>query len=126
MGRLNALQEKDDTGRNKPLCTRTCCKYVLTTASLILLYFSLSIGLTFYQRWLLQRLKFPLFVTTGHLFLKFLTALVFRVTYECFTKKPRVTLSWYNYITKAAPVGLASGFDVAFSNWGLELITVSL
>ncbi|KAK6627516.1 hypothetical protein RUM44_009994 [Polyplax serrata] len=53
-------------------------------------------------------------------------ALVCRFCYECIARKQRVTLEWYNYFIRAAPVGLASGIDVAFSNWGLELITVSL
>lgn len=126
MKKFTILQEKNAEGYRRPFCSLPCCKYVLTTASLILLYFSLSIGLTFYQRWLLQRIRFPLFVTTGHLFLKFMAALIIRNFYECYTRKQRVTLDWYNYFTKAAPVGLASGCDVAFSNWGLELITVSL
>lgn len=125
MARTNRHEETQD-GKKLPFCNPLCCKYIIRTSALILLYFSLSIGLTFYQRWLLQRLRFPLFVTTGHLFVKFLASLFFRTLYECYTKKPRVTLDWYNYCTKVAPVGLASGFDVAFSNWGLELITISL
>lgn len=124
MARSSRHEEAQD--RKKSYCNQLCCKYIISTSALILLYFSLSIGLTFYQRWLLQRLKFPLFVTTGHLFVKFLAALFFRTLYECYTKRNRVTLDWYNYCSKVAPVGLASGFDVAFSNWGLELITVSL
>lgn len=126
MKKLAVAQEKDSERLKRPFCNPPCCKYVLSTVSLILLYFLLSIGLTFYQRWLLQRLRYPLLVTTGHLVLKFFAALVFRTFLECTTKKPRVTLDWYNYCTKAGPVGLASGFDVGFSNWGLELITVSL
>lgn len=122
----NSRHEETQDGKKLPFCNPLCCKYIITTTALILLYFSLSIGLTFYQRWLLQRLRFPLFVTTGHLFVKFLAALFFRTLYECYTKKSRVTLDWYNYCKKVAPVGLASGFDVAFSNWGLELITISL
>lgn len=118
--------EKTQSGEKRPVVNVACCKYIASTVSLILVYFTLSIGLTFYQRWLLQRLKFPLFVTTGHLFIKFILAWFFRICYECYSKKPRITLDWYSFCTRVCPVGLASGFDVAFSNWGLELITVSL
>ncbi|KAL0279805.1 UNVERIFIED_CONTAM: hypothetical protein PYX00_001284 [Menopon gallinae] len=118
--------EISENAEKRPCCNPQCCKYIVTTTSLILLYFSLSIGLTFYQRWLLQRLRFPLFITTGHLFIKFLLALIIRNILECYFKKPRVTLDWHNYCVRAGPVGLASAFDVAFSNWGLEFITVSL
>jgi solute carrier family 35 protein C2 len=49
-----------------------------------------------------------------------------RAIYECKTDKERPLLDWHNYVWKVFPAGAASGLDVGFSNWGLELITVSL
>jgi len=116
---------KVETGGGARINT-SCLKYAATTSVLISGYFLLSICLTFYQRWLLQRLRFPLFVTTTHLVFKFIAASVLRSIYQCRYGKRRVSLNWNDYYRKVGPVGLAAGFDVAFSNWGLELITISL
>lgn len=37
-----------------------------------------------------------------------------------------VKLSWDVNVSKFAPIGISSGIDVGFSNWGLELVNVSL
>lgn len=42
------------------------------------------------------------------------------------TGTPRVTLPLFVSLKFVAPTGIASGIDVGFSNWGLELVTVSL
>jgi len=41
-------------------------------------------------------------------------------------KIPSVQLSWDSKVSKFAPIGISSGIDVGFSNWGLELVNVSL
>jgi len=41
-------------------------------------------------------------------------------------KIPFVQLSWDTKVSKFAPIGISSGIDVGFSNWGLELVNVSL
>lgn len=93
---------------------------------LILLYFSLSIGLTFYQRALLQDLHFPLSIVLCHLILKFVLAAVCRSVLEWYSGWPRLQTPWKKYISRLAPIGISSGLDVGLSNWGLELIRVSL
>ncbi|XP_018332587.1 solute carrier family 35 member C2 isoform X2 [Agrilus planipennis] len=40
--------------------------------------------------------------------------------------RPRAHVSWRDHIVAVAPTGLFSGIDIGFSNWGLELVTVSL
>lgn len=134
--------------------------------SLILIYFSLSIGLTFYQRSLLrvcniifsgrtssigvdvakncrrfrhrfaifkfplslyfQSFHFPFAVVLYHLILKLVIAAILRFTYICFTGKTRVHVDWKKSFKKLAPTGVAAGIDIGFSNWGLELVTISL
>nr|CAD7409862.1 unnamed protein product [Timema poppensis] len=101
-------------------------KVVAQSLVLIVVYFSLSIGLTFYQRWLLKDFHYPLFVVLTHLMVKLLLAWLCRAIYSWRTAQKRVVLSWTNYVTKVGPTGMASGLDVGFSNWGLALVTVSL
>uniref|UniRef100_A0A182NM34 Sugar phosphate transporter domain-containing protein n=1 Tax=Anopheles dirus TaxID=7168 RepID=A0A182NM34_9DIPT len=99
---------------------------IILTLVLIVCYFSLSIGLTFYQQHLLQHFKLPLFVVLYHLVIKFLLAAFVRAVLRCVTKKPRILLDWRTSVRKILPTGLASGIDISFSNWGLELVKISL
>ncbi|KAI5702025.1 hypothetical protein M8J76_002143 [Diaphorina citri] len=89
-------------------------------------YFCLSIGLTFYQKWFIDIYKYPLSIVVCHLVFKFLVALICRKVYELYTHQKRVLLCWHNQLHKIAPTGIASGLDVGFSQWGLQLIAVSL
>ncbi|XP_055607366.1 solute carrier family 35 member C2 [Uranotaenia lowii] len=105
---------------------KTFANTILATLILILCYFTLSIGLTFYQRWLLQKFKFPLSVVVYHLCIKLVMSAVVREIYKCATKKNRIVLDWRTSVRKILPTGLASGMDIGFSNWGLELVQISL
>jgi solute carrier family 35 protein C2 len=110
----------------KVTCTGPCVQLAVKTVLLILVYYVLSVGLTFYQHRLLQELNFPLSIVVCHLTLKFVIASMCRAVWECCTSKQRVILNWGNFVKKMAPTGIASGLDIGLSNWGLELITVSL
>ncbi|XP_014246743.1 solute carrier family 35 member C2 [Cimex lectularius] len=99
---------------------------VICSAGIILLYFPLSIGLTFYQQWFLQRFHYPLIVVMIHLVTKFLVAALGRVVWQTWHRRQRVLLDWPTTLRKIAPIGFASGLDIGFSNWGLEFITVTL
>lgn len=99
---------------------------IIITLILILCYFTLSIGLTFYQRWLLQEFKFPLSVVLYHLCIKLVLSAIVRAILRCATKKNRILLDWRTSVRKILPTGLASGIDIGFSNWGLELVQISL
>lgn len=57
---------------------------------------------------------------------KFLLAVAIRALLEKKQGKQRVLLNWKEYVMAVGPVGVFSGFDIGFSNWGLELIQVSL
>lgn len=107
-------------------CTGSCIQLAAKTVLLILVYYALSIGLTFYQRRFLQEFRFPLSVVVCHLVLKFVIASMCRIIWECYTSKQRVVLNWRNFVKEVAPTGIASGLDIGLSNWGLELIPVSL
>ncbi|KFB50738.1 AGAP005537-PA-like protein [Anopheles sinensis] len=99
---------------------------IIVTLVLIVCYFAMSIGLTFYQRNLLQQFKLPLFVVLYHLVIKLMLSALVRFVLRCVTKKPRILLDWRTSVRKILPTGLASGIDISFSNWGLELVKISL
>ncbi|XP_028035450.1 solute carrier family 35 member C2 [Bombyx mandarina] len=114
------------TSKPKSKWGDVCLQKGLLSLGLILLYFSLSIGLTFYQRWLLRDFKYPLTVVMYHLVVKWLLSVLVRFVLYCITKTPQLVLPLGTCIRSVAPTGLSSGIDVGFSNWGLELVTISL
>lgn len=119
---------EEDVFTNKPKArwSEMCFQKSLLSLGLILLYFALSIGLTFYQRWLLTDFKFPLTVVMYHLIVKWLLAVCVRVVLQLITGTPQLILPCMTCLKSVGPTGLASGIDVGFSNWGLELVTISL
>ena len=38
----------------------------------------------------------------------------------------RTLLGWHDYISKVAPVGVASSWDIGLSQWSLKFVTVAL
>ncbi|XP_076840735.1 solute carrier family 35 member C2-like isoform X2 [Brachyhypopomus gauderio] len=70
----------------------------LRNVGLVVFYYIFSIGITFYNKWLMK----------------------------CWTRKPRVTLSWKEYLYKVAPTALATALDIGLSNWSFLFITISL
>lgn len=101
-------------------------KTVILTMLLVLLYYVTSIGLTFYQKWLMKKLHYPLSIVIGHLLVKFILVACVRMTWESWTKVRRPVLTWRPYVSQIAPVGIASALDIGLSNWSFEFITVSL
>lgn len=101
-------------------------KLLLRTPLLIVFYCSLSITLTFYNKWFINSFHFPLTVTLFHLTVKFLLSGVLRVLLSTFWSGPRVTLSWNVFCRRIASTGIASSFDIGLSNWSFQFITVSL
>lgn len=75
---------------------------------------------------ILQVFHFPFTVVLYHLVLKLVMAFAVRHFYRCFTGKARVEIDWRKSLKKLAPTGIAAGIDIGFSNWGLELVTISL
>ncbi|XP_055689839.1 solute carrier family 35 member C2 [Lutzomyia longipalpis] len=108
-----------------PTGKMTLTQTALLSLCLILMYFALSIGLTFYQRSLLQSIKFPLSVVLYHLLIKLFLSGVIRCVYKVITGRSRVMLNCRSHL-KIMPPGIASGLDIGFSNWGLELVNISL
>ncbi|KAH1002699.1 hypothetical protein HUJ04_008763 [Dendroctonus ponderosae] len=135
--KYTAIQKTEDTAnipetvdfepmKRKLFCTPSCLGSALFTGALIGTYYIPSVGLTFYQRWLSQRFPYPLLTVLVHMIVKFLLAALVRLFLNKKHIKVQTTVSWKDYVLAVAPTGVFSGIDIGFSNWGLELITVSL
>ncbi|KAF6022042.1 SLC35C2 [Bugula neritina] len=98
----------------------------LLTLSLVLFYYFFSIVLTFYNKIVVTKFKYPLVMTYIHLIVKFVLASLVRNILECKKGKSRVTLDWWTFLVSVGPVGITSILDIGLSNWSFEFITVSL
>ncbi|KJH53543.1 hypothetical protein DICVIV_00288 [Dictyocaulus viviparus] len=98
---------------------------VLKIALIALLYYPLSIGLTFYQKWFIKSYKLPLFVVCWHYIVKWHLAICIRFFYEIFQRK-RIRLNIREQLRWLAPIGICASLDIGLSNWALEYVTVSL
>ncbi|XP_061592846.1 solute carrier family 35 member C2 [Cololabis saira] len=98
----------------------------IRTLGLVFLYYVFSIGITFYNKWLMKGFHFPLFMTLVHLAVNFLLSALTRVLMQRWSGKPRVVLSWNDYLRKVAPTALATALDIGLSNWSFLFITISL
>ncbi|KAG5282497.1 hypothetical protein AALO_G00056670 [Alosa alosa] len=98
----------------------------LRTVGLVLFYYVFSIGITFYNKWLMKGFHFPLFMTLVHLTIIFCLSALTRSAMQCCTGKPRVMLNWSDYVYKVAPTALATVLDIGLSNWSFLFITISL
>ena len=100
------------------------------TVGLVAFYYSFSISLTFYNKWILtvsgarrplrlripfkahhpcfQGYPFPLSITMIHLIVKFLIAWIVRKLISLVTGKTPLVLGWREYIRNISPVGESS------------------
>lgn len=99
---------------------------VFLTGLLILCYFILSIGLTFYQRWLLKGYNYPFTVVLYHLFVKLVMSTLIRICYRAFTGKQRIRLPVGTVMKKVGPTAFFGAIDIGFSQWGLEFVDVAV
>uniref|UniRef100_A0A8B9SUV0 Solute carrier family 35 member C2 n=1 Tax=Anas platyrhynchos TaxID=8839 RepID=A0A8B9SUV0_ANAPL len=86
-------------------------------AALVLLYYGFSIGITFYNKWLVKSFPFPLLATLLHLLLIFALSALARALARCRSGRPRATLSWADCLRRAAPAALSTSLDIGLSNW---------
>ena len=96
------------------------------TLGLIILYYCFSIGITFYQKWLIKGFHFPLTIVLSHLIVKYMLAALVRMWCKYLSGKTRTSIPWATSWKKLAVTGVASSLDIGFSNWSFEFITISL
>ncbi|XP_065064693.1 solute carrier family 35 member C2-like [Rhopilema esculentum] len=98
----------------------------LRTSALVIFYYTFSISLTFYNKWMMKSFKFPLFISVVHYLVVFILASLFRYASIVLWKKKRTVIGWHDYIRKIFPPAIASSLDIGLSNWSFMFITVSL
>ncbi|XP_040567610.1 LOW QUALITY PROTEIN: solute carrier family 35 member C2 [Lepeophtheirus salmonis] len=87
-------------------------------------YFASSIGLTLYQKKVLNRYPYPLTIVMLHLVIKFLLAWTLRLSLGKY--RQNVVLEWRKYVSQLSVIGCTSALDIGLSNWALEFVTISL
>ena len=102
--------------------------YIVKVVFLGSFFFTCSISLTFYNKWLFQNFHFPLTVTFIHFLTQFLGAAVLRTIMSpcCCSSNQPVVLNWTLYMKRVYPAGIAAALDIGLSNMSLMFITVSL
>jgi len=96
------------------------------TMALISFYYIASIGLTFYQKWLIKKLQFPLSIVLCHFIMKFVASGGCRMVYTIYTGLERVTLGWSHMLGRIGVVALVASLDIGLSQWSFEYIDVAL
>ncbi|NXK81901.1 S35C2 protein, partial [Amazona guildingii] len=95
-------------------------------APLVLLYYGFSIGVTFYNKWLMKIFPSPLVETLLHFLLIFGLSALVRALARCRSGRLRAALSWADCLRRAAPAALSISLDIGLSNWSFLYVTVSL
>uniref|UniRef100_A0A0R3RXE9 TPT domain-containing protein n=1 Tax=Elaeophora elaphi TaxID=1147741 RepID=A0A0R3RXE9_9BILA len=90
----------------------------------VCMYYPLSIGLTFFQKWFIKNYEFPLLVVTCHYAIKYFFAMIFRFVLECRADR-RIRISFKEQLQWLVPIGICASLDIGLSNWGLKYVTVS-
>lgn len=111
---------------NKHLFYTIRWTYILPEMVVSGMYFNKLINLVRNTVFTLQEFHYPLTTVLVHMIIKFLLACLVRLIFSCKNRERRVLLDWKEYVISVAPTGVFSGIDIGFSNWGLELIKVSL
>ncbi|XP_033222139.1 solute carrier family 35 member C2-like isoform X1 [Belonocnema kinseyi] len=96
--------------------------------SIIFPYFVLSVGLTFYQKWLFKTygFGFPLAAVVCHSLLKYLICALINYGRTYFKAHQPIRLSCKSVMWALATPGVATGVDVGLSNKSLKFISVPL
>ncbi|KAH8917411.1 TPT-domain-containing protein [Atractiella rhizophila] len=90
-------------------------------------WYLFSTLISVYNKWMFSadhyNFGYPLFVTSLHMLIQFILC---SITLSIFSSlRPSTRPSRYDYFTKAAPCGLATGLDVGLSNFSMKTITLS-
>lgn len=96
------------------------------TLFLLCFYYVTSIGLTFYQNWLMKKISFPLCVVLVHFLVKFHLAALCRQLYTWFTGDKRITLGLSDFLPRVAIVAIVASLDIGLSQWSFAFIQVAL
>lgn len=57
---------------------------------------------------------------------KYFLAMIIRIILTKRQGRERIHVNWREFVVAVAPTGVFSGIDIGLSNWGLELVNISL
>lgn len=111
-------------------------KSILINAALICSWFSLSMALSLYNKWMFSshdnkkgrknlNFPFPLFTTAGHMLVQFLGSFLVLTLIPRLKPPKDHNLTVKDYTTRIGPCGMATGLDIGFSNASLKTITLA-
>lgn len=103
-------------------------RHILVALGYILSWYTFSIGITFYNKWLFRvyGLEYPLFVTMCHTFATFAFAGLARFIREKFYGLPKTTLAWRDILCTISTAGVTGAMDIGLSNLSIDLIPITL
>lgn len=107
-------------------CTSAQIAKAIGTSLLIAGFYLTSIALTFYNKWMSGKYRFPLTISLVHFIVIFLMAAFCRKVWELYKNEKRIVLEWDVFIRRIVPSAIAGSLDIGFSNWSIMLSTVSL
>lgn len=105
---------------------RTFLNEMFRLLLMVALYYPLSVGLTFYQKWFIKSYRLPLLIVAGHYATKYLLAIGIRSIVEWVQKNRRLRVPLQEQLRWIMPIGFCASLDIGLSNWSLEYVTVSL
>jgi hypothetical protein len=103
-------------------------RFIAIVVGLTLTWYSFSIGITFYNKWLFHSygFDFPLIVTFLHMCTTCALASIGRTFRSYVFQIPKPTLGWRELLMRVAPVGAAGALDIGLSNLSLGIIEIVL
>jgi hypothetical protein len=102
---------------------------ILTIISFILLWYTFSLLLSLYNKWMFApshlNFPFPLFVSSLHMIVQFILSGVVLWLFPQFRPKRGDWMTTRDYGVKIGPCGAATGLDIGLSNASLKYITLA-
>jgi solute carrier family 35 protein C2 len=94
----------------------------ILASSVTFMWYSVSLSLTLYNKWILKKFEFPMTVTAVHIIIKFIMSRIWKIT----SNIEYVPLSWKNYLFLVLPIGLFTVLDIFFSNIAITHLSLSI
>jgi hypothetical protein len=102
---------------------------VLWSGFYILLWFSTSLSLSLYNKYLFSaahyNFQYPLFTTCLHTCIQFFLSVIVSMIYPQFAPSKTKAPSNKEYLLRVLPCGFATGLDIGLSNTSLRFISLT-
>ncbi|KAK4454757.1 hypothetical protein QBC34DRAFT_392543 [Podospora aff. communis PSN243] len=131
------------TEEEKKEADRNVLKRLLINITLILLWYTFSLSISLYNKWMFDKGKlnfpFPMFTTSMHMLVQFTLASIVLFLFPSLRPKnghksdlgqsrhesERPLMTKMFYLTRIGPCGIATGLDIGLGNTSLQFITLT-